>query len=128
MTVRKVTKMKKYLLAACFALAGFSPAYADYAAIAAGMKGSSYVQGYATMDGARNAAVFLCRQTWGTSCSHTTAEQSNWYFAAGTCFGEQNGWEPYTAASPQSVDRAHQLVFAKGAVDGRLTCNIYATH
>lgn len=117
--------MKKLAVGAFALLAGMSSAYAsgDYAAIAAGMSGSSYVEGYPTMDSARNAAVAACRNEWGTSCSVTTAEHTDWYFAAGACDGE-----PYTAASQQSAARARELVVIKAAADGRNNCRIYANH
>ncbi len=92
-----------------------------YAAIAAGARGSAYVEGYETMEGARDAAVAKCRSVWRTSCSVSTAEEETWYYSAGLCDGE-----PYTAASPESAESARQFLFAKARADGRGRCVVFA--
>lgn len=92
----------------------------DYAAIAAGPRGSAYVNGYAYMEEARNAAVLKCRQILGTSCSVSTAEDASWYFSAAFCDGEA-----YTAASPESQSRADALIREKAFADGRTRCHIF---
>lgn len=108
-------------LAALLGVGFTSAAHADYAAIAASTAGSAYVQGFRSMEAARDAAVARCRNKWGGSCMSNIAEDSGWYFAAGVC-----GGVAYTAASPQGWDRAEQLVRAKGAADGRSRCMIFA--
>ncbi len=92
-----------------------------YAAIAAGPRGSAYVEGYETMEGARDAAVAKCREVWRTSCSVSTAEDETWYYSAALCDGE-----PYTAASPESAEGARQYLYAKARADGRRSCYIFA--
>ncbi len=109
------------VLAACGTPAWASSDY--YAAIAAGPRGSAYVEGFSTMESARDAAVAKCRSAWRTSCSVSTAEDKSWYYSAGLCDGE-----PYTAASPESAEGARQFLFAKASADGRKTCQIFANH
>lgn len=99
-------------------MAATSAAQAGYSAIAASVVGVGTAKQYSTMEAARNAAVAECRRLGG-SCSATTAENDTWYFAAGVCNGVA-----YTAASPQGMDRAEDLVFAKGRADGRPSCRI----
>ncbi len=125
--------MRRLMLAAgvaAFALGSFaigsvaapSVAMADYAAIAAGYGGwGSAESGYRSMEGARQAAIRQCRQNGG-SCSASTAEHADWYFAAGYCDGV-----PYTAASPQGAGRASAILRAKGAADGNYNCDIAYT-
>src|SRR5271157_1350326 len=106
--------MKQLILAVFMTTLGAVAAHADYAAIAAGAKGSSYVDGYASMEAARNAAVAKCRQVWGTSCSASTAEASSWFFAAGLCDNE-----PYTAASQGTQADVREELRRKCEADGR---------
>lgn len=98
-----------------------APAYAGYAAIAASSSGSSYVEGYRSMEAARSAAVDACRRRWGGSCAKNTAESDSHYFAAGDCDGEV-----YTAASIESWDAAAWLVRDKARRDGYGSCRIFA--
>lgn len=112
-------------LVSALAVAG-TPASASsdyYAAIAAGPRGSAYVEGHETMEGARDAAIAKCRSVWRTSCSVSTAEDKSWYYSAGLCDGE-----PYTAASPESAEGARVFLFAKARADGRRTCQVFANH
>lgn len=97
-------------------------ANAGYSAIASGVNGVGWASGYPNMEAARAVAVALCRRMGG-SCSASTAEADSWFYAAGRCDGV-----PYTAASPQGVGRAIQLVYAKGAADGNYRCTINMTH
>jgi hypothetical protein len=115
--------MKQLILAVFMTTLGAVAAHADYAAIAAGAKGSSYVQGYASQEEARDAAVAKCRQTWGTSCSASTAEDATWFFAAGLCDGE-----PYTAASQGNETNVKEMLRSKCAADGRYKYRVFAIH
>ncbi len=99
-------------------MATATPVMAGYSAIAAGVNGVGWATGYPGMEPAREAAVAMCRRLGG-SCSQSTAEDDSWYFASGRCNGV-----PYTAASPQSVERAVQIVWTKGAADGNFGCVI----
>lgn len=102
-------------------LASPSIVHAGYAAIAASSAGSSYVEGYPTMESARKAAVASCRANWGGSCSKSTAELDTHFFAAGDCDGEI-----YTAASQFSWQAAAWLVKDKARRDGYGNCRIFA--
>ena len=115
--------MKQLILAVFMTTLGAVAAHAHYAAIAAGPKGSSYVEGYASMEAARAAAVAKCRQVWGTSCSASTAEESTWFFAAGVCDNE-----PYTAASQGTQDDVREVLRRKCEADNRLVYRVFAIH
>jgi len=116
--------MKKLLLGSVLAIALMVPAASDalagYSAVAVGpYGGGSIARHWQSMEAARSAAVGLCRDLGGGSCSTTTAERDNWYFSIGFCNGV-----PYTAASPQGWDRSNQLVRLKGAADDNYDCTI----
>src|SRR3990167_10692073 len=120
--------MRKMLLAATAAMALLATTTttwaADYAAVAASPFGYGLVRGgHYTMENAGAAAVNACR-TRGGSCSVSTAEESNWFFSIGYCNGI-----PYTAASPQGLNRADEIVFLKGNADGdRKSTRLNSSH
>lgn len=100
-----------------------SIAHADYAAIAVGVGGWAYVEGYSTMEGARSAARRRCQNAGYGSCSTTTAERSWWYYTGGWC---NNYSVPYSAASKHGWDSADQLLRQKARRDGYYDCIVEA--
>lgn len=111
--------MKKFLLATVVAISLATPALADYAAMAGGIDGFVYAEGYRTMEAARAAAVRRCRNAGYGSCNTTVAERSGWHYSGGVCDGM-----PYVGASPQGWWRADEIVEWKGAQDGNYNCTI----
>lgn len=111
-------KMLKGMAVIGLLVAASTPAFADYAAISAGVNGFGWHVG-GSMESARNAAVSACRTLYG-SCSASTSEDVSWWYAAGACNGV-----PYTGATPQGPGRARAIISMKGNADGNYDCEVW---